>query len=538
MRGRARIVSVLLALSLSWLSAAPVHAQERVSAAGETAAPTGVEGVPVPPDEYGRGTPRRSVEGFLRAVDAGDWEAAVEYLDLRNLPKRYDDFEPEEIAQGLAIVIQRELWADLRDLSDLPGGREGDGLPSYRDELGRIRSGTEEYVLLMQRVPRGDGVSIWKISNRTVAMTSELYDKFGYGPVAEYLFEKLPGGTFLGVEYFKWAFMLGAGAVAYVLMYVIGLLLARWIGDRRKPVYARIRRFFTLPFALLVTLLVMDAVLASMGVGITAREIQRAQTLKIATMVWVLLTGITLLRDIYAEHLERAGKPGAVVLLRPATNAIRVLIVICAVLVWLDNIGYNITTLLAGLGVGGVAVALALQKPLEDVFGALSLYTQQPVRIGDFCKIGDYLGTVEEIGLRTTRLRTLANTVVVIPNAKLSIVEIDNYSARRMILYRPQLRLRYDTTREQLQQILESIRNMLASHERVVQEAPRARFMGFGDDALLLEIFAYVATNDYATYLEYAEDLNMRVLEVIEAAGTRLAVPTQAMYLEGGEKLS
>ncbi len=121
-----------------------------------------------------------------------------------------------------------------------------------------------------------------------------------------------------------------------------------------------------------------------------------------------------------------------------------------------------------------------------------------------------------------------------IPNAKLSIVEIDNYSARRMILYRPQLRLRYDTTREQLQQILESIRNMLASHERVVQEAPRARFMGFGEDALLLEIFAYVATNDYATYLEYAEDLNMRVLDVIEAAGTRLAVPTQAMFVEGG----
>jgi len=527
-------IHVGLMFGILLLPAGPVVAQESAAPpAAAAAAPEESAGPVVPTDAFNRGTPRRSMEGFLIAIENADWESAVEYLDLRNLPSRYADVDPALLAQGLGIVIQRELWADLQDLSDLPGGNDGDGLPSYRDELGRIRADGEEYVLLMQHVPRGDGVSIWKISNRTVAQAEELYDKFGYGPIAEYLFERMPGGNFIGVEYFKWVFMLVAGAIAYGVMYLIGLLLARWWGDPTKSVYGRIRRFFTVPFAILVTVLVMNAVLDSVGIGITAQKIQRAQTLGTIVWTWVLLSGATLTRDIYSAHLDELGKPGAVVLLRPATNAIRVLIVIIAVLVWLDNVGFNITTLLAGLGVGGVAVALALQKPLEDVLGALSLYTQQPVRIGDFCRIGQDLGTVEEIGLRTTRLRTLGNTLLAIPNAKLATEQIDNFSARRMILYRPQLRLRYDTTREQLQQILGSIREMLAAHEHVVQEAPRVRFIGFGDDALIVEIFAYLATNDYATYLEYAEDVNLKVLSIIGAAGTTLALPARTLHVEG-----
>jgi len=537
MRVNRRFLYILLALfALSVPVVSPLAQQtlNPIEDLTESAAPAGPA---IPADELNRGTPRRAMIGFLQAAEQADWATVVEYLDLRNLPKRYDDVDPEKIAQALAIVIQRELWADLDELSDLPDGKDADGLPSYRDELGRISAGGEEYVLLMQQVPRGDGVSVWKISNRTVAKAEDLYGQFGYGPVAEYLFERMPGGTFLGLEYFKWVFLLGAGVIAYALMYFVGLLLANWLGDSSKPMFSRVKRFFTVPFALLVVLLVVNMVLDSVGVGITAMKIQRAQTLVIITTVWTLLSGVTLLRDVYSEHLAQRGKPGAVVLLRPATNALRVLIVIGAFLVWLDNIGFDITTLLAGLGVGGVAVALALQKPMEDVFGALSLYTQQQVRIGDFCKIGENTGTIEEIGLRTTRLRTLANTVLVIPNAKLATEQIDNYSARQMILYRPQLRLRYDTTQEQLQQILASLRQMLASHEHIVQEAPRVRFIGFGEDALNVEIFAYIATNDYAQYLEYAEDVNLKVLKIIGEAGTNLALPTQTMYVEGRESL-
>lgn len=518
---------VLLALILSLPGAGTAVAQQSDPVIEAAAAEADI-----PADPFGRGTPRRSLEGYLRAVDAADFDRALEYLDMRNLPAELDEFAPTDIAWGLAIVIEREFLLNLEELSDDPDGAAGDGLPAYRDEFGRLTADGKDYVFYMQRVPRGDGERVWKVSNRTVAHAAELYEQFGYGPIADYLAETMPKGSFLGVAYFKWTLVLGSIVIAYPLFYLVGLVLTRLFCKPSHATYAKVRRFLTVPVAVLMTVLVMGAVLESLGVGLTAQQFFRAQTLTTIGSTWVLLSAAGLFREVYTAWLERQGKPGAAVLLRPATNAIRVLIVLAAALVWLDNLGYNITTLLAGLGVGGVAVALALQKPLEDVFGALSLYTQQPVRIGNFCKIGDYTGTVEEIGLRTTRLRTLANTVVVIPNRTLSTVEIDNYSARRMILYRPKLRLRYDTTEEQLQQILDSLRQMLASHEYVVQEAPRVRFMGFGEDALLVEIFAYLATNDYATYLEYAEDVHLKVLAIVNAAGTNLALPTQSMYIE------
>jgi MscS family membrane protein len=201
-------------------------------------------------------------------------------------------------------------------------------------------------------------------------------------------------------------------------------------------------------------------------------------------------------------------------------------------LTYLDQLGINITTVLAGLGVGGIAVALALQKPMEDVFGAITLYSQQPVRVGDFCRIGNQTGTIEEIGLRTTRLRTLANTVIAIPNSQLANEPIDNISSRKKIWYRPILRLRYDTTPEQLQQVLDGIRELLSSHSRVLQDNHRVRFKEIADDALLIEVYAYLGTTNWAEYLEFAEELNIRILEIVARAGTSLSLPARTLHIE------
>ena len=218
----------------------------------------------------------------------------------------------------------------------------------------------------------------------------------------------------------------------------------------------------------------------------------------------------------------------------------KLLIAAAAILVYLDKLGVNITTVLAGLGVGGIAIALALQKPMEDVFGAITLYTQQPIRVGDFCRVGNETGTIEEIGLRTTLLRTLADTVIAIPNARLANEPIDNYSARKKILFRPILRLRYDTTPAQLEQILAGIRKLLASHESILQDNHRVRFKAFADDALLVEVYAYLNTTVWATYLEFAEELNIRILEIVAQAGTGLALPSRMLHVEqsaGASKL-
>jgi MscS family membrane protein len=221
-----------------------------------------------------------------------------------------------------------------------------------------------------------------------------------------------------------------------------------------------------------------------------------------------------------------------VVLLRPGIQALQIIIVAVVFLVWLHNTGFNITTILAGLGVGGIAVALALQKPMEDIFGALSLYTLQPVKIGDLCRVGQETGTVEEIGLRTTRVRTLANSLISIPNATLVTVPIDNYSARERIRYKPTLRLRVDVSRRQVESILKKLRQMLAEHEKVDQETSRVRFENIGEDALEIVIVAHVMETSFADYLIVAEELNLKIMDILDSEGVTLAVPARSIKMD------
>ncbi|MEM8766520.1 MAG: mechanosensitive ion channel family protein, partial [Pseudomonadota bacterium] len=233
-------------------------------------------------------------------------------------------------------------------------------------------------------------------------------------------------------------------------------------------------------------------------------------------------------RDAYAEYLSVRGREGSVALLRPLTSALRTIFLLFGTLVWLDNLGYQITALLTGLGIGGIAVALVLQKPLEDVLGAITLYTQQPIKLGDFGRFGDRTGTVEEISLRTTRIRTLDNTVIAVPNAHLAAEPIENYSARRKILYKPVLRLRNDTTSAQVEALADRIRALLADHDHVLEDAARVRFTTIGDEAIEVAVFAYLDTTDWPTFLEIAEALNLEILRHLEALEIRMVLPLES----------
>jgi MscS family membrane protein len=529
-----RLIRLLFAILLMQFMLMPAgyaqEAAEEAPAAAETPAP--VEPVE-PQDALGRYTPRGSLQGFLQAADDKDFIKAVEYLDLRNLPRRYRNAQPTQLAEMLAVVIEREIWIDFAELSNNPDGELGDGLPDYRDELGRIEGDDKDYILLMQHIPDGKGGRIWKVSNETVAKIADLYSEFGYGPIAQTFADSIPDADFMGLELFKWALMIGAGLVSYPVFVLLGYLLARIFSHPSSPLYPRVKRFFILPFALLLVARVMDYVVMNLGLGIRAQKMLEAQTITTLLILWALLVLVGLLRDYYANRFTAEGREGSVVLLRPAAQAAQILLVIVVFLIWLANTGYNITTILAGLGVGGIAVALALQKPLEDVFGALSLYTLQPVKIGDFCRIGPETGTVEEIGLRTTRIRTRATTLISIPNALMAMESIDNYSARQKFLYNPTLRLRVDTSAEQIDTLLGSLRDMLAGHEKIIQgDAPRVRFQAIGVDALELIVFAYISVDNFPDYLEIAEELNIQVMGILAAASVTLAVPARSIQME------
>lgn len=479
----------------------------------------------IPFDEYDRGTPRRSVDGFMAAVDEADYEAAAEYLDLRNLRGIAAELTGVQLARRLSVIAKRGDWVDVGDLVDDPNGRRNDGLPEYRDLIGVVLSNDKEVRLLMQKVPRGDGVFIWKVSNSTVTMIPDLYEVYGYPESIEKLRRSLPEATLLGYETFKWVLVLAAAVLAYLVVLLGAIVVRRAPGDPEATSRGQLVQFLLLPFGLWVVIITINAVATSLGSGVRAEAWHKISPIPVLATVWMMFTGIKLVHEAYANALRKRGRPGAAVLLTPAANTVKIIITTCAVLIYLDKLGFNITTLLAGLGVGGIAVALALQKPMEDVFGAFTLFTQQPIRLGDFCRVGSETGTVEEISLRTTRLRTLADTVIAIPNARLANEAIDNISARKKIRYRPILRLRYDTRPEQIRKILVGIRELLAAHERVLQEGPRVNFLEIGDEALVIEGSAYLDTTVWSEYLELAGGLNLAILEVIEGAGAKLARP-------------
>lgn len=481
-------------------------------------------------DPLGRNTPRDAVVGYLDAVDKGKFGVAAEYLDLRNLPPPVAQYKSDQLANGLAIVLQRALWIDLEKLSDSPEGYSADGLPSFRDELGVVPTRDGQLQLLLQRVPGdSEGSLVWKISNATLSKLPELYELYRYHPFVEYLYRHMPKVSILGLELFKWAAALTAMLAAAPFVLLLLWWLSRVLVKPDRPLHGRVRRYLLGPVAVAVLLLVLDAVILDLGLGLAAQKVTNAQTLLILVSLWLIWDGLNLARDAYLQHLVGIGREGSVSLIRPLASALKVIFLMIGVLMWLDNLGYEITALLTGLGIGGIAVALVLQKPLEDVFGAITLYTQQPIRIGDFGKFGTTSGTIEEIGLRTTRIRTLENSVVAIPNMRLAGEPIENLSVRNKILFQPVLRLRTDTPLEKVNQVLQEIRAMLADHPRILEEGARVRFQSIGADALQIQVFAYVNEKAFPAYLEIAEALNFRILEILSAAGVQLAFVMEAL---------
>jgi len=178
-------------------------------------------------------------------------------------------------------------------------------------------------------------------------------------------------------------------------------------------------------------------------------------------------------------------------------------------------------------------VALAAQKTIENLFAGISIVIDQPVRVGDFCKFGDNVGTVLDIGLRSTRVQTLDRTVITIPNAQFAAINIENFGPREKVWFHPVFGLRIDTTADQMRYVLAGIRKLLYEHPKV-EAGARVRLIAFGADALTLEIFSYVLTADYNEFVAIQEDLLLRILEVIADAGTSLAMPVQTNYLARG----
>lgn len=211
----------------------------------------------------------------------------------------------------------------------------------------------------------------------------------------------------------------------------------------------------------------------------------------------------------------------------------RILSIGCALVVMLraaDNFGLSITPIIAGLGVGGLAVALAIRPTLENIVGGFVLFADKPVRVGEFCAFGSMMGTVEAIGLRSTRIRALDRTLITVPNAEFSQLQIVNFTRRDMNLFQCSIGLRYETTPDQLRFVAAKIRKLLIQHSKVLPDPARVRFSEFGASAYILDIFALVQSADWNQFLAVKEDLNLRIIDIVAESGTGFAFPSQTVY--------
>ena len=483
--------------------------------------------IKAPYDRLNRGTPRSSVMSLVAAIKQGDHEHLMDFMDMRQVPRHIADQGPELIRK-LKIVASRIFWMGPENLSIEPTGHLDDGLPSYRDRVATINTPEGPVDILMQRVP-GDkkGIYIWKVSNQTVIEIPRLYELYGYGELGDKLSKVFPEFKGLALQPWQLVILIGillfAYCIAWMLSKIIILFLKRSTTERSE----RLQVFFEGPVRFMILAVIFRSNFYLVAPSLKINALFGAKTLYIIAFSWLFIGIVNLFIFRLAERMEKNGNSNGALMLRPAVRASKVIVILIAIMVWLDNMGFSISTLLAGLGVGSIAVALAAQKSIENLIGAITLYSAQPIRVGEFCRVGNTVGTIEEIGLRATQLRTLDHTLINIPNASLANMEIENISQRQKILYRHKIRLRADSTPEQVREVLKGIRLLLDTHSRVDPVPARVRFKEFGEYSLDLEVFAYLKTINYNEYLEIAESLNIQIIDVIAQAGTSIAVPIQ-----------
>ncbi len=477
-------------------------------------------------------TPMRAMAALRDAGRQQDYTAAAEFLDLRYLPEELSEWTPQELLKALAYVFGQQNILDYTKFSDDPEGRLDDGLPSYRDLVGEVVLPEETVPIYLQRVPDGEGGRVWKISNATVAKIPEMWDELGYSPVALFFSRLLPQAQFMGMD--NW--QLFATAIFILIAWPLATLLTALLSRLVLMIYDRFpvatSNFIRGPLRFFLFIFIVRALLEQLGLSLKVRILLESSGIDYVAYTVLLLGLISFVRDYQLRKLQNAGNLQYVALLKPFTTMVKVVVVVIVGLLWASRAGYDMSTVLAGLGVGSLAVALAAQKTLENVIGAATLYAARPVKAGDFCRFGDVVGTVEEIGLRSTIIRTLDRTQVVIPNSVFSSTGLENFSSRDRIRYFRRFRLQLGSA-DQMRFILARIRATLCSHPMVLQETVSVRFETIEDATGWLRLDAGVNTTDFQQFLAVAEDINLRILEIVAEAGAAFAGPARLLQRSG-----
>jgi len=483
-----------------------------------------------------RSTPRDTLAGYLAAGQLGDFELAAHYLDLGGIAPGRQREEGARLARRLFLVLLRHGGLDPETVSNAPEGSGGPGAAERVERVAEITARGRQVPVLITRRADAEGGGDWLISRETASSVDALYRSHGYGWIGDHLPSAFFSTSFLGIQLWQWTALGVALVVGYVaarlLAHALLLILAALARRTRTTWDDSLVRALDGPLAVMLWGLALTFTAARAGLPSDAAAASR--------LAWRLLTVVGLgwllfrLWDGVVERMRRrAGQANQVTLgyLPIISRTGRFTIWVILLLSALDVLGVNVVAMLAGVGIGGVAIAFAAQKTIENLFGAVTIASDRPFQVGDFVTASGVSGTVELIGLRSTRLRTTDRMVVTIPNGLLAAGTIVNLSARDRFLYNPRIGLRYETTAAQLARVTADLRDELARHPQVFQDSCRVRFAGFGASSLDVEVTAWVLAPDYDDSTRVAEELNFAVARVVEGAGARFAYPSQTLYL-------
>jgi len=471
------------------------------------------------------GSPRESMTRFKELARGARWAEAARYLDL---PANLRDDGPR-VARELFEVIDHELGLDPSELSPEPLGDPDDGLPPRTDALGEVTLGaaTEAPVRITRR-EFVDGAR-WMFTRATVQRAGGWYDHLGGRWTREHLPASLLARGPRNLLRWQWLALPLLLALSLVVGRVVAAqarrALVRVAGKHVLAFDPRLPERVTGPLSLLVAALVLRASVEALSFARDAEDTVHGlfSALWLGAVFWALWRGIEVASRGFAASRWAAEQTGSVTVLPLLAKAARVVLSVLGVVTVLSALGYPVASLLAGLGIGGLALALAAQKTGEHLIGSVAIGFDQPFQVGDLVKVDEQTGRVEAVGLRSTRIRTFDRTVISIPNGKLADMRTENLSARDRFRVYTTLGLAPTTDAATLRAVLAEVRQLLEAHPKAHGDAPWVSLLRVGATSIEVEVAAWFRTTEYEEFLAIRSEVLLGCLDVIERHRAQLA---------------
>jgi MscS family membrane protein len=463
----------------------------------------------------------------LRAAEAKDYEKAGQYLDGKRTQQ-----QAETLALQLKYLLDQGLATSIDDLSRSPTGTTEDNLRLSRELVGTVETPTGELRVILDLVKRTNQPAIWLFSQETLNLVPARYAGMQHTDYESWFPSWASRIHLFSVPLWRWSMILMtlliifgvASLLTRAVLWVLRKILQRGLTmGIEKSVLALKMPIFCL------TIAILQRVAGGYALTALGRHYWQSAALVLmwVSIAWLLAKIADILTDTYRHRLLLRNQVERATFVGLVGRLFKILIGLVLIIALLSRAGVNVSALITGLGIGGVALALAAQKTLADLFGGLSIIMRGAVRVGDTCQIAGITGIVEDIGISSLSLRTPNRSVVSIPNAKVAEVSLENFSLRDRFWIHQIFTLRFDTPHDVVKIVLDKFGEILRAHPAIDTNTARATLINLTPAGPQIEVNAYFRRPgaDAALSLQQQQELLLKMIGTIEAAGSSLAAP-------------